>query len=84
MLPGFTKRNINLAVVKNRYSRNKVRVLVGPSKEAFYATQFYERGTSKMPAHPWLGPAFAATKGAVLSLFKRALKRRIELAARKR
>lgn len=82
--PGFAQRSVKRAVTARRGSKNIVRAMVGVSREAFYALAFVERGTSKMPARPWLVPAFDATKGQVLGRFQQSLKRRIERAAKRR
>lgn len=81
--PGFAQRSIKRAGFWVR-SRNVARAVVGVTAEAFYALSFVERGTSKMPAQPWLVPAFEATSGQVLSDFKASLIRRIERIAKRR
>jgi HK97 gp10 family phage protein len=73
---GFSKRNLKLATRINKYSKS-VEAIVGPSREAFYATQFVELGTSKMPARPWLRPAFESSQDAVLSEISSQLRKRI-------
>jgi HK97 gp10 family phage protein len=80
--PGFLKRNINLRV---RMSRDKTKAVasIGPSREAFYGTQFVEIGTSKMPAKPWLQPALKATKAISVNKIGAELKKRIEKVAKR-
>lgn len=58
--PGFARRSI---ATKTKLSRDKQKAtaMLGVAPEAFYAVQFVELGTSKMPAQPWLRPAFEAT-----------------------
>lgn len=73
---GFAKRNIKLVTKIN--SDGSIAAIVGPSREAFYATQFVELGTSKMAAKPWLRPAFEAKKDAVLLEISAQLKKRLE------
>lgn len=82
--PGFLQRSIRRTAFAKRGSKNEVRGVVGVSREAFYGLAFVERGTSKMPARPWLVPAFEAAQGQVLDKFKRSLVKRIERAARKK
>lgn len=82
--PGFAQRSVKRAVTARRGAKNIVRAMVGVAREAFYALAFVERGTSKMPARPWLVPAFESTQGQVLERFKQSLKRRIERAAKRR
>ena len=82
--PGFSQRSIRRTAFAKRGAKNEVRAVVGVSREAFYALAFVERGTSKMPAQPWLVPAFEATQEQVLARFKTSLARRIERAARKK
>lgn len=80
-LPGFTSRSV---ARKSKLSRDKnhVRVLLGVKPEAFYATQFIELGTSRIPKRPWLEPSFRQSIGAVDSRFRFALKRLIDKAAK--
>lgn len=82
--PGFLSRSIRRAAFAKRGAKNEVRAVVGVAREAFYGLAFVERGTSKMPAQPWLVPAFESTQGQVLDKFKRSLKARIERAAKKK
>ena len=39
--------------------------------------RFYEYGTSKMPAHPFLRPAFDAGKDEALRIFKAEMKKAV-------
>jgi HK97 gp10 family phage protein len=80
---GFTKRTMRLAAWVNKRT-GVVEAVVGPSGEAFYATSFVERGTSKMGARPWLRPAFAAVKDQVLESIGTQLRKRLERIARRR
>ena len=82
--PGFLSRNIKK---KTFLSKDKtfVSASVGPSREAFYGTQFVEIGrdkTTSQDADPWLEPVFLATKGQVLTKFKEKMKANILKAAR--
>lgn len=53
-------------------------VKIGPNKGAFYGT-FVERGTSKMPAKPFLRPAWDANKREVKIIISDELRRRLGL-----
>ncbi len=59
--PGFAKRSLRV-VSRLDKKRGAAYAVLGVLAEAFYAIQFVELGTSKMPAQPWLRPAFAASK----------------------
>ncbi len=83
--PGFASRNIR---IKARLSRDRrtVSVLLGPIREAFYATQFVEVGKSKthqQPPRPWLEPAFDASQRSVIDEFADQLRKRITAAVKR-
>lgn len=80
---GFAKRTLKLFSFINKRT-GSVEAIVGPSKEAFYATAFVELGTSKMAARPWLRPAFLYAKGKVLTEIGTQLRKRLEKIARRR
>ena len=84
VMPGFAQRSIKRVAIAARGAKNVVKAMLGVAREAFYALAFVERGTSKMPARPWLVPAFEATQGQVLQRFAGSLRRRIEKAAKRR
>lgn len=81
--PGFTRRSI---VVRSWLARSRdlVRVMLGVRKEAFYAVQFLELGTSKIPKRPWLEPAFRGALQHVDAALQQRLRQLIDRAARKR
>lgn len=81
--PGFAKRNLRVVVVRDK-SGAPLRALLGVRREAFYAVQFLELGTSKMPANPWLVPAFERAQPAVTGKLIDGLRERIERAAKGR
>jgi len=78
---GFAKRSIRLVAFVDKKNGTAV-ALVGPRREAFYATQFIELGTSKMPARPWLRPALQGSQNAVLTEIKQHLTRRVRRLSR--
>lgn len=78
--PGFASRNIRAITVAKG---SKVAALVGVRKEAFYSTQFVERGTVRQSPRPWLEPAFETTKAEQQKRFAAQLRRAIDRAARK-
>lgn len=58
--PGFAKRSIRVEVSLSR-DKQAAFADLGVRREAFYIVQFVELGTSRMPAQPWLRPAFEST-----------------------
>jgi len=82
--PGFAKRNI---ARKSKISRDRrfVSVMIGVKPEAFYAINFIEFGIpGRIPARPWLEPAFRASTGDINDRMKRRLKELIDKAAKKK
>lgn len=79
--PGFTKRNVARKSTLSRDGRS-VKVMLGVRPEAFYAIQFIELGTSKIPKRPWLEPAFRKSINDVDALFRQRLKLLLDKAAR--
>lgn len=71
--PGFAQRSIAAKVSLSRDGR-AVFAAMGVKREAFYATQFVEVGTSKQAKQPWLVPAFEATQSQQLSAFSSVLR----------
>lgn len=80
--PGFAKRNV-ARKAKLSKDRRTVTVMLGVRPEAFYAVQFIELGTSKIPKRPWLEPAFRRSIPELDSRFQERLKALIDKAARK-
>jgi HK97 gp10 family phage protein len=82
--PGFLSRNIAL---KTRLlsRQGAFRVSVGPSKEAFYGSQFVELGIPSrgIPARPWLVPALMQNAEQIHGVFKAELRAAIERIARR-
>jgi len=76
--PGFGQRSLRV-VVTQKTDSGLPAALLGVRKEAYYQSQFLERGTSKMRAYPWLRSAFynsqdAQKRAIVAYLQKRLLK----------
>lgn len=80
--PGFAKRGIRMAVKGSRDGKKAV-ARIGVRREAFYAINFVELGTSKQPAQPWLRPALESTKDQQVSRLAEKLKMEIDKVARK-
>jgi len=84
--PGELRKSIKLSARFNKTGRGKTAVTAkvsAGSKKAYYA-HMVERGTIKMPAQPFMMPAFAGHKRESLELFKKDLKKRINEVARGR
>lgn len=80
-LPGFAAKNIGRKSFLSRDKRTAV-VMLAPRKEAFYAINFYEFGTSRNPGRPWLEPSFRASAPAVDERLRAQLKSKIDKAAK--
>lgn len=75
--PGFARDSIRKATfIKD----GRAVASVGVRKEAFYAVQFVEVGTSKMDAKEWLVPALEATRGEVERRLTKSLRKKVEKA----
>lgn len=79
--PGFSRRSIKLAV-KLLGNGTAVRVALGVAREAFYAVQFIELGTSKIAKRPWLEPSFRHSVGEVDRLLRKRLKELMDRSAK--
>ena len=79
--PGFGKRSL---ARKAKLSKDKsfVKVMVGVKPEAFYVIQFFEFGTSTIPANPWLTRAYDKTHKDVEKRFSKRLQKSILKAAK--
>lgn len=75
--PGFASRNVRLITTRPKGTNGDAIAILGVRKEAYYAVQFLEIGTSKMAAQPWLRPAFYGTKEQQLAAMSDYLHRRI-------
>lgn len=81
--PGFAKRSVAIRAFLAR-TRDFVKVSLGVRREAFYAVQFIELGTSKIPKRPWLEPAFRGAIQAVDAQLQSRLRALIDRAAKRR
>lgn len=54
--PGYGKKHLKI-VVKYDRTNMAATALLGPSKRAYYMTQFVERGTLHAAPHPFIVPA---------------------------
>lgn len=81
--PGFASRNVRIGATVSKYT-GVARAVVGVRKEAFYAVNFVELGSSKNAAKPWLRPALESSQTLVLQKISAELKRRIDRIAKKR
>lgn len=61
--PGFAKQSLRTISTING-AKNVASGILSVRKAAFYIIQFIEFGTSKIPAHPWLLPAFYGSRSA--------------------
>lgn len=81
--PGFAKRSIKVTSRINRNTGN-AEALLGVRKEAFYALQFIELGTAKIPAAPWMVPAFESQEDEALRAIGANMRKRLDRIAAKR
>lgn len=81
--PGFASRNLKVKGSVSR-DRQKASAVLGVSSEAFYALQFIELGTSRIPAQPWLVPAFEQTQDQAQAALRDAMVKRLEKIIAKR
>ena len=80
--PGFASRNIK-AILKVSSDLSRVWARIGVSKEAFYAVNFVELGTSKQAAQPWLRPALQSVEAKAIEIFAKKFKNAIRAATRR-
>lgn len=81
--PGYALSTLRVEVTIDKRQGAAVAFL-GVGREAFYALQFVELGTSKMAARPWLVPAFVQSENQMLSGIRDELVKRVERIAKKR
>lgn len=80
---GFASRNLRL-IVKMSKDKQMAQAILGVRAEAFYALQFFELGTAKIPKQPWLIPAFLASRDSNVQGIGEVMRERIERIAKKR
>lgn len=80
--PGFASRNIK-AVVRVTKDLSRAFARIGVSREAFYAVNFVELGTSRQPAQPWLRPALQSVESQAISIFESRFRAAIKAAAKR-
>lgn len=81
--PGFAISTLHIETRLDKRTGSAIASL-GPSREAFYASLFVELGTSRMPAQPWLRPAFEESQEPMLRALADELRARTEKIARKK
>ena len=82
---GFGKRHIIMKVsggAKKDGYFTRFTANIGPSKEAFYMSQFVELGTKKMRAQQWLRPAMKSTSADALDTFTDEIGKKIKRIAK--
>ena len=79
--PGFAKRSIAKRV-KLSADKSSATVSVGVRREAFYAVNFVELGTSKQGSQPWLRPAARLTRREQIARLGDTIRRKIVAVAR--
>jgi len=80
---GYAARNLRM-IVKFSRGGGSATAILGVRAEAFYALAFFERGTSKIAAQPWLVPAFSASQETAVQDVGQAWLTRINAIAKKR
>lgn len=78
---GFAQRSVRLRVSVTK-KLTAAFAKLGVLKEAYYAVSFFERGTAKLGARPWLVPAFEVNRENSLRLVGQTLKENIEKIAK--
>jgi len=81
--PGFASRNVARRSSLSRDKRTAY-VSIGVKREAFYAVSFLELGTKYIQKRPWLTKALEREQKNVVSRFGKALKKKIDVEARKK
>lgn len=81
--PGFASRSLRVKGTVSR-DRQKATALLGVAPEAFYAVQFIELGTARIPRRPWLVPAFEASQEEAQAALRDAMFKRLQKILSKR
>lgn len=79
--PGFALRSLRLLSTVDKKT-GAARAVLGVRKDAFYAVQFVEFGTSRAPAQPWLRNALENTQSQVLAALRDDISKRLDRLAR--
>jgi HK97 gp10 family phage protein len=80
--PGFGRKSLHIVTITDK-TKQTATAMVGPTKRAFYMTQFVERGTSRMPAHPFLRPALFLNQDTSQAAVVKSLREYLEKVAAK-
>lgn len=78
--PGFASRSLR---VSTSFREGVASARLGVRREAFYAVQFIELGTSKIPRQPWLVPSLEAKQDEAVYALADAMRKRIEKIAKR-
>ena len=80
---GFAQKSVRM-ITKVSKDKQQAEAILGVRKEAYYALQFFELGSSKTPQQPWLQPAFRSSENAMLQGIADTMKKRMERIAKQR
>lgn len=80
--PGFARDSLRIVTTLSP-DKQMATALLGPRKEAFYATTFVELGTSRAAPHPWLRPSFYSTQNDQKAAIKASLEAYLKRVAKK-
>jgi HK97 gp10 family phage protein len=75
---GNLQDNVVDRAIPRAQKQGRAQIDVGPTRDAWYGA-FLERGTSKMPAQPWLRPAFESSIPEAIAAVGKALRERLGL-----
>ena len=79
--PGFSKASLRIIATVNSQG-NIASGILGVSKEAYYVLQYYELGTRKQPAHPYLRQALSNARTNSEEALRASLERAVMRAAK--
>jgi HK97 gp10 family phage protein len=79
--PGFAKASLRTISTINA-EKNIASGILSTRKAAYYAVQFLEFGTHKMPAHPWLRRSLLESRDAAEGALRNSLQVSIDKAAK--
>ncbi|HXI99565.1 MAG TPA: HK97-gp10 family putative phage morphogenesis protein [Gemmatimonadaceae bacterium] len=81
--PGFSKSQLKIISTINS-AKNIASGILSVSKQAYYVLQYWELGTRKQPAHPFLRQALSNARGNSESALRSSLERAVDRAAKTR